>query len=152
MNIPVCMMTSVGGTAMMLTVNGITWLRMFSAYRRHRSQQPGRLGPFWTFDRQRSAMPRTASLVDTQLYVVAVLGCIMLMLPWRIHEHAPSACKSTATPSPPSSKPQQQRCARRLARALLPRALHRGAGVDSRAPAAQTKRHGDDSERRCGRG
>ena len=101
MNIPVCMMTSVGGTAMMLTVNGITWLRMFSAYRRHRSQQPGRLGPFWTFDRQRSAMPRTASLVDTQLYVVAVLGCIMLMLPWRIHEHAPSACKSTAAPLHP---------------------------------------------------
>ena len=35
-NVPVCMIVSVGGSAMMLCVNGITWWRMWKAYLRMR--------------------------------------------------------------------------------------------------------------------
>lgn len=33
-NVPVCMVTSVGGSLMMLCVNGVTWFRMFKSYRK----------------------------------------------------------------------------------------------------------------------
>jgi len=39
-NIPVCMITSVGGSGMMLIVNSITWFRMFGAYRKHKKKMP----------------------------------------------------------------------------------------------------------------
>jgi len=39
-NIPVCMITSVGGSGMMLIVNSITWFRMFGAYRKHTKKMP----------------------------------------------------------------------------------------------------------------
>jgi hypothetical protein len=35
-NIPVCLLTAVGGSAMMLCVNGLTWWRMFRSYRKVR--------------------------------------------------------------------------------------------------------------------
>lgn len=38
-NVPVCMITSVGGSAMMLCVNGVTWLRMFKSYRKFKKKR-----------------------------------------------------------------------------------------------------------------
>ena len=35
-NIPVCLLTAIGGSVMMLCVNGLTWWRMFKAYRKVR--------------------------------------------------------------------------------------------------------------------
>ena len=34
MNVPICMITSVGGSIMMLCVNGITWWRMWKQYQK----------------------------------------------------------------------------------------------------------------------
>lgn len=50
-NLPLCMLTSVGGSAMMLAVNGITWRRMWMAYLRQKakrkasSRRPSSKGP-----------------------------------------------------------------------------------------------------------
>lgn len=38
-NVPVCMITSVGGSAMMLCVNGVTWFRMFKSYRKFKKKR-----------------------------------------------------------------------------------------------------------------
>ena len=38
-NVPVCMITSVGGSFMMLCVNGVTWLRMFKSYRHFKKKR-----------------------------------------------------------------------------------------------------------------
>jgi hypothetical protein len=40
-NVPVCLLTSVGGSAMMLLLNGITWHRMFRSYLKQRNTQFG---------------------------------------------------------------------------------------------------------------
>lgn len=80
-NLPVCMMTSLGGTLSMFAVNGTTWLRMFHAYRKHSAADAtpkGRIGPFWSFDQGRSANPKVASAVDTFFYGTLVLGCSLL--------------------------------------------------------------------------
>jgi len=82
LNLPVCMTTSVGGTAMLLVVNGITWFRMFTAYRRYnKNNSKGLLGWFWTFDERRSAHPRAASLIDTFFYINLMGGCQLILLP-----------------------------------------------------------------------
>lgn len=38
-NVPICMITSVGGSALMLCVNGLTWWRMFLAYLKHKDKR-----------------------------------------------------------------------------------------------------------------
>lgn len=38
-NAPVCLVTSLGGSLMMLAVNGLTWWRMFKSYRKHRARR-----------------------------------------------------------------------------------------------------------------
>ena len=38
-NVPVCMITSVGGSLMMLCVNGVTWFRMFNSYRKFKKKR-----------------------------------------------------------------------------------------------------------------
>jgi len=78
LNIPVCMISSVGGAGMMYIVNGITWFRMLKAYKRHNK---GSLWIFWTYDERRSAHPRAASMIDTFCYIILMLGCVLLLLP-----------------------------------------------------------------------
>mmetsp|Transcript_167 Transcript_167/g.213 ORF Transcript_167/g.213 Transcript_167/m.213 type:complete len:191 (-) Transcript_167:331-903(-) len=38
-NLPVCMITSVGGSTMLLIVNGVTWFRMFLFYRKFKKKR-----------------------------------------------------------------------------------------------------------------
>ena len=59
----------------MLAVNGTTWLRMYSAYRRH-STKDHAITP-----KRRAASPGVASATDTFLYATLVLGCLRLTLP-----------------------------------------------------------------------
>jgi|EP01043_Picozoa_sp_COSAG02_P056610 hypothetical protein len=59
----------------MLAVNGTTWLRMYSAYRRH-STSDRAITP-----KKRAASPGVASATDTFLYATLVLGCLRLTLP-----------------------------------------------------------------------
>ena len=62
---PVCKMTTVLGTLSMFAVNGVTWMRMYKAYRKHRTNQPplkGKIGP-WTYDKDGSAAPVAASFL-----------------------------------------------------------------------------------------
>ena len=59
----------------MFAVNGTTWLRMYSSYRRHST------GERAVTPRTRSASPRVASATDTFLFAVLVLGCLRLTLP-----------------------------------------------------------------------
>ena len=59
----------------MLAVNGTTWLRMYSAYRRHSTSECA-ITP-----NARAASPDVASATDTFLYATLVLGCLRLTLP-----------------------------------------------------------------------
>jgi len=81
MDFPLCKFTTVAGTMSMMTVNFVTWLRMYKAYKRNYADKPkntGTIGP-WTYDRERSATPVTASLLDTMGYATIVLGCVLLV-------------------------------------------------------------------------
>lgn len=39
LNLPLCMITSIGGSAMMLAVNGLTWWRMWKAYLKQKAKR-----------------------------------------------------------------------------------------------------------------
>ena len=65
----------------MFAVNGTTWFRMYSAYRRHSS------GDHAVSPTDRSASPRVASAADTLLYGTLVLGCLILSTASLPREH-----------------------------------------------------------------
>lgn len=76
---PVCKFTTVTGTLSMFMVNGVTWLRMYKAYKRNYADKPkqkGKIGP-WTYDKERSAAPVTASFLVRVSCVVVVTPSIL---------------------------------------------------------------------------
>jgi hypothetical protein len=97
-NVPVCLLASAGGSAMMLVINGVTWFRMFDAYRRHKNRRES-LGS------KQSLQGRFKKAVDVQLAVVFVCCAALRTLP-----HMSILGREYHLPlCPPSPPPHQRR-------------------------------------------